>query len=110
SSNRSSAFDLRNAGAFSNANDATEKSKILSEPEEIKEEELTEPEGETFVVEKILDKFKLKGTTYYKVKWKNYPVKDATNEPEDKLIEDGLEEILDEFNKKLERRNKKLIK
>lgn len=84
SPNRSSASDLRKANAFSNADD------------------------ETFIVEKILDKFKLKGTTYYKVKWKNYPVKDATNEPEEELIKDGLKDMIDEFNEKL--KNKKTKK
>jgi len=59
-----------------------------------------EEQEQTYIVEKLLSKFKKNGITYYRVKWKGYSLKETTNEPEDKLREDGLGEMIDRFNNK----------
>jgi hypothetical protein len=52
-----------------------------------------------YIVEKLIGKKKIKGKTFYLVKWKNYKTKEATYEPEDQLIEDGLQKMIDDFNR-----------
>ena len=53
---------------------------------------------ESTIIEKILKKKQVKKINYYLIKWKNYKIKDATWEKEDKLIEDGLQKMIDDFN------------
>jgi hypothetical protein len=36
---------------------------------------------------------------FYLVKWKGYKFDEATYEPEQNLIEDGLQKMIDDFNK-----------
>jgi diketogulonate reductase-like aldo/keto reductase len=52
-----------------------------------------------YIIEKILKKKQVKKINYYLIKWKNYKIKDATWEKEDKLIEDGLQKMIDDFNR-----------
>jgi hypothetical protein len=53
-----------------------------------------------YVVEKIIGKKTSKKKVYYLVKWKNYKKSESTWEPKDKLIEDGFDEEIKEFEKK----------
>jgi hypothetical protein len=52
-----------------------------------------------YTVERIISKKKINKKTYYLVKWKGYKIDEATYESEEKLIEDGLEDMINEFNK-----------
>ena len=52
---------------------------------------------EKFIVERIIDKKKIKGRVYYKVKWRKKNIADATFEPRIKLIEDGLQEYIKQY-------------
>jgi hypothetical protein len=64
-------------------------------------DELRPAIGETdekFKVKKIIGKKTIKKVLYYKVWWKGYPKKEATFEPAQNLIEDGLQAYIDEFN------------
>lgn len=53
-----------------------------------------------YKVKKILDKKKIKGKIHYLIWWDKYKKAEATWEPETQLIEDGLKNMIDEFNKK----------
>jgi hypothetical protein len=59
-----------------------------------------------YKVKKIIGKRKYKGKTQYLVWWNKYLKKDATYEDEDKLIEDGLQDIINEYNNSLKIKNK----
>jgi len=72
--------------------------------EEEKKEE-SEEEDEEFEVELIFDKMIKKGTVYYKVKWKNYSMEDATWEPEANLDNAPLK-IREYENQELAKKNK----
>jgi hypothetical protein len=64
------------------------------------DEILPAPKNETeskYAVRKILDKKVIKGKVYYLVWWKKYLKKDATLEPINRLIEDGLKDEIDEY-------------
>jgi len=52
-----------------------------------------------FVVKQIIDKRKHKGKVEYKVWWKGYPKASASWESRVKLIEDGLQSKINEYNK-----------
>jgi hypothetical protein len=52
---------------------------------------------EKFIVYKIIGKKKVKGVVYYLVWWKNENKSEATYEPEDQLLEDGIHEYIQEF-------------
>ena len=54
----------------------------------------------TYIVKEIIDKRTIKKQKQYKVWWNNFLKKDATWETEDKLIEDGLQEYINAFEKK----------
>lgn len=59
-----------------------------------------ENEKETkYKVKQIIGKKKIKGKEHYLIWWKGYLKKDATWEPKDKLIEDGLKKIIDNYKK-----------
>lgn len=53
-----------------------------------------------YVVKKLIDKRKHKGKVQYKVWWKGYPKKDSTWESRKKLVEDGFNSHIKEYNKK----------
>lgn len=53
----------------------------------------------TFLVDKIINKKTINGRVNYLVKWKGYNKKDSTWEPRKKLIEDGLKQDIDEYEK-----------
>ena len=53
-----------------------------------------------YKVKKILNKKKIKNIVHYLVWWDKFKKSEATWEPEKKLIEDGLKDLIDEFNKK----------
>ena len=61
---------------------------VVPEDEEAPDPIVIRGEPKTFVVQKILDKKKVNGKIYYKVKWKGYPESEATWEPRSQLIED----------------------
>ena len=68
-----------------------------------KDEIMKAPENEKetkYTVEKIIGKKKVKNITFYLVKWKNYKKDESTWEKESQLIEDGLKDMIDDFNKK----------
>ncbi len=69
---------------------------------------LSKNEEETFLVRKIWDKTKINGTTHYKVWWKEKTKKDSTWEPEEKLLEDGLDEHIQEFEEEHKAKKKKI--
>ena len=54
-------------------------------------------EHEKFIVERIIDKKKIKGRVYYKVKWRGKKITDATFEPRIKLLQDGLNEYVKQY-------------
>ena len=54
-----------------------------------------------FIVEKILDKKIIKKQIYYLIKWKGFLKKDSTWESKKNLIEDGLGQMIDDFEYKL---------
>lgn len=54
--------------------------------------------NEFFAVKEIIDKKKVKGKTFYKVRWADYPIGKSSFEPEEQLIEDGLKSYIDLFN------------
>lgn len=56
---------------------------------------------ETYIIENIRDKKKINGKIHYLVKWRGYLVKDATWEPEDKLLEDGAHEYIQKYEQSL---------
>ena len=53
-----------------------------------------------YKVKKILKKKKIKGVLHYLIWWDNFKKSEATWEAEKELIEDGLKDLIDEFNKK----------
>ncbi len=55
---------------------------------------------EFYIVKEIIGKKKIKGKTYYLVHWKRSLKKDSTWELESNLLEDGLKDYIDEYNKK----------
>jgi hypothetical protein len=57
-------------------------------------------EEQKFVVKEIIGEKTQKKKKYYQVWWKGYLKKDATFEPEDQLIEDGLEDYITAFKEK----------
>ena len=59
----------------------------------------SEETEEKFIVNKIVGKRKNKGKIEYLVRWKGLKKSDDTWEPYENLIEDGLEDYIDEFNK-----------
>ena len=58
------------------------------------------PTETKFEVEAILDKKRMNNKIFYLVFWKNYDITDATWEPEENLIEDGLETLIQEYNER----------
>lgn len=52
-----------------------------------------------YVVEKLVDKKTIKKVVYYLVKWKGYKSSENTWEPKKNLIEDGLESMIEKFDK-----------
>lgn len=66
---------------------------------------LAKRQVKTFLVNKILDRVRQKGITYYLVWYKKELKKDASWQSENALIEDGFQEEIDLFNK--EKRKKK---
>ena len=56
---------------------------------------------ETYTVKAIIGKKKEKRIVYYQVWWKGYKKAESTWEPESKLIEDGLKNMIDQYNGKL---------
>jgi len=54
-----------------------------------------------YIVEKILDMKKKNGKKYYKVKWRDYPVSQATYEPRSELVKnEGVRDLINSFEKK----------
>lgn len=68
-------------------------------------------EKETYAVEKIIDHRRLKGSTFYRVRWANYSPKDDTWETKESLnCKELLKEYHDDLNKSiLEREEAKLL-
>ena len=60
---------------------------------------------EKFGVRKIIDKQTKQRKVYYKVWWKKSLKKDSTWEPKKNLIEDGLKDKIDEFEKELKNKD-----
>jgi hypothetical protein len=58
----------------------------------------TETESK-YVVEKIVDKKTVNKKVQYFIKWKGYKATENTWEPKETLIEDGLQSMIDEFEK-----------
>lgn len=56
-----------------------------------------------YTVKGIIGKKVIKGKNFYLVWWNGYKKEDATLEPENQLIDDGLKNIIDEFNRKNKR-------
>jgi hypothetical protein len=61
-----------------------------------------EEKGSKYTVREIIGKSidEEEGVVYYKVWWRGYLKKDATWEPEDELVEDGLQNLITEFENK----------
>jgi hypothetical protein len=62
---------------------------------------------EKFEVENLRDKRRNKNKVEYLVKWKRPPVKQATWEPKENLIEDGLEDMINDFEESLKKKKRK---
>jgi hypothetical protein len=62
---------------------------------------------ENWIVSRLLDKKTVKGQLYYLVKWKHLKVKDATWQSKADLIEDGLQDIINDFEQSLKDKAKK---
>lgn len=60
-------------------------------------QELEKKGDDYFVIDKIIDKRTKKGNVEYRVKWKNYPVKEASWSLEADLIQDDCQSIIDEY-------------
>lgn len=54
-----------------------------------------------FKVKEIIGRKKTKGKVYYLVWWKGYKKDEATYEPRENLIDDGLENLLNDFDNKV---------
>lgn len=54
--------------------------------------------AKTYLVKKLLDKRKIKGVTHYLVWYKGYKKADSAWIPESDSIEDGLQNMIDNFN------------
>lgn len=63
----------------------------------------------TYVVKQIIGKQTIKNKLYYKVWWKGYLKKNATNEPVEKLIEDGLFDEIEQYENSLIPREREKI-
>ena len=59
---------------------------------------LSKNKGSNYKVKSIIGKKKIKNVVHYLVWWKGYLKKDATYEPENNLIEDGLQQMIDDYN------------
>jgi hypothetical protein len=60
------------------------------------------PKSETetkYIINQIIGKKKIKGRIHYLVWWKKHLRKDATYEPRQKLIDDGLINMIRNFDK-----------
>jgi hypothetical protein len=72
-----------------------------NELQEVKDDERYIPSKtiEKYIVEKLLKKKKIKNKIYYLVKWAGYSHAHNTYEPRDNLIADGLQDMIDDFEK-----------
>jgi len=63
----------------------------------------------TYIVKKIIGKKVENKVIYYLVFWKGFLTKDSTFEPKTKLIQDGLKDYIDSYEKELrdKKKNKK---
>lgn len=59
---------------------------------------LSTQQEETYRIKKIIGKKRIRGITKYLIWWDGYKRTEATYEPEDKLIEDGFENLINEYN------------
>lgn len=55
---------------------------------------------EVWKVREIIGKKTVKKVVYYLVWWKGYTKDESTYEPKHKLVEDGLEDLIKEFERK----------
>lgn len=53
-----------------------------------------------YAIKKIIGKKKIKGRIHYLIHWKNYKKSDATWEPRKQLIEDGLKDMIKNYENK----------
>eukprot|EP00981_Chlorochromonas_danica_P012133 scaffold4517_cov224-Ochromonas_danica.AAC.1 len=59
----------------------------------------------TYNIKKIIGKKMIKRKPYYLIWWKGYKKEQSTWEPEDRLLEDELEDYIDDFNKNRQSEN-----
>jgi hypothetical protein len=74
------------------------------------EQELLPAENETaekYRIKKIVGKKTEKKKTYYLVHWQGFKVADATWEPKQQLIEDGFQNVLNDYDESLKSKKKK---
>lgn len=64
----------------------------------IKPKQVNEKGNEIFTVKDVIGKKKIKGIVNYKIFWEGFKKSEATWEPEDNLVEDGLSDLLDEYD------------
>lgn len=69
------------------------------ELQKVNEVENTDKTKVKYEIERIVGKKKEKGKEYYKVKWKNYPSSENTWESKEKLLEDGLKDEIEKWDK-----------
>lgn len=63
-----------------------------------------EHQEEYFIVKEIIDKKTVRGKVMYLVWWKRELKKDSTWEPKDKLLEDGLDEYINDYEERARRK------
>ena len=59
---------------------------------------------EKWVIQQIRDKRTVNKKVQYLCKWKGFKVADSTWEPKEKLIEDGLEDMIKEYESSLKKK------
>jgi hypothetical protein len=70
------------------------------------------PENEKeskFIVERILQKKTVKKKDFYLIKWKKQKVSEAGWESKEKLIEDGIGDMIDEFEESIKDKKPKKV-
>ena len=71
---------------------------LMPAPEEEKQEK--------YVVRQIIGKETKGKKIFYLVWWKGYLKKDATLEPKEQLVEDGLQDMIKEYEESLKKKKK----
>jgi hypothetical protein len=93
--------DIKNINKIDNSVGYTkEQLQVIPKDEEAPNPKVIRGKQTTYVIKKILDKKKVKGKIYYKIRWKGYSEDQDTWEPRTSLIED-VPILVEEFEERL---------